>query len=128
VTFLLDSNILVPLLRNRSQDIPDPLLNALSSAGQRSSVSVAALWEIAIKNRQGKLPLPYGRAELPLAVERLGLHLLPLSGEHCVVDVDPWPATNDPFDRLMLSVCQTERLMLLTTDAKLRDHPLAWRP
>ncbi|MGF1549428.1 MAG: hypothetical protein ACFBQW_02680 [Sphingomonadaceae bacterium] len=36
--------------------------------------------------------------------------------------------TRDPFDRLLLAICQVERLRLLTTDQRLADHPLAWRP
>jgi PIN domain nuclease of toxin-antitoxin system len=38
------------------------------------------------------------------------------------------PKIRDPFDRMFIAVAEQQRLQFLTTDAKLRDHPLAWRP
>jgi PIN domain nuclease of toxin-antitoxin system len=91
-------------------------------------VSVASIWEIGIKVRQGKLMLPATLYELEERLVRLGCQILTVTGAHAVADVDPWPDTNDPFDRLLLAVCEVEGLRLVTRDAKLKDHPLAWRP
>jgi PIN domain nuclease of toxin-antitoxin system len=57
----------------------------------------------------------------------MGVVLLPISPTHATTPVDPWPQTNDPFDRILLSVCQVENLRLVTLDRALIDHPLAWR-
>lgn len=90
-------------------------------------VSIASLWELAIKVRQGKLMLPAPLAELEERLTRLGCEILPVTGPHAVAEADPWPDTNDPFDRLLLAVCLVEGLRLVTRDSKLVDHPLAWR-
>jgi PIN domain nuclease of toxin-antitoxin system len=88
-------------------------------------VSVASLWEIAIKFRLGKLAL---EVQLPELVENLGLVLLAIEASHVLAAVDPEPATRDPFDRLLLAQCAVENLHLVTIDRHLTAHPLAWRP
>jgi PIN domain nuclease of toxin-antitoxin system len=91
-------------------------------------VSVASLWEIAIKARQGKLNPAVALADFESQLEALHWCLLPVTASHAVAEVDPSPQTNDPFDRLLLAVCQVENLRLVTRDRKLVDHPLAWKP
>src|SRR3954447_8109523 len=88
-------------------------------------VSVASVWEIAIKVRQGKLETPIPVASLEQRLEELRWIVLPVTASQAVAEVDPWPDTNDPFDRLLLAVCQVEGLGLVTRDRKLLDHPLA---
>lgn len=96
--------------------------------GEIIHVSVASLWELAIKVRQGKLRTALPVGELETRVEALGWTLVAITGPHALAEVDPGPDTNDPFDRLLLAVCQVERLRLVTRDRKLIGHPLAWRP
>ena len=92
------------------------------------SVSVAGLWEIAIKVRLGKLHLDFPLEQLEDRIERLGCTIRPVTGRHVMAEVTPQPATNDPFDRLLLAVCEVEGLRLVTRDRKLVGHPLAWHP
>jgi PIN domain nuclease of toxin-antitoxin system len=91
-------------------------------------VSIASVWEIAIKYRLGKLELVVPPARLEERLESFGCAMLPVTGAHAVAELDPWPETNDPFDRLLLAVCAVEGLQLVTRDRKLVGHPLAWRP
>lgn len=91
-------------------------------------VSVASLWEVAIKVRQGKLKTDVPVTEIEESFAALGGTWLPVSAGHAVAEVDPWPDTKDPFDRLLLAICQVESLRLVTHDRKLIDHPLAWKP
>lgn len=90
-------------------------------------VSVASVWEIAIKTRQGKLNPAVPLADFDSELEALHWTLLPVTGSHAIAEVNPWPDTNDPFDRLLLAVCEVEGLRLVTRDHKLIGHPLAWR-
>lgn len=96
--------------------------------GEVIHVSVASLWEVAIKTRLGKLKTALPVDELETRVEALGWISVPIQASHAVAEVDPWPDTNDPFDRLLLAVCQVEGLRLVTRDRKLAGHPLVWRP
>jgi PIN domain nuclease of toxin-antitoxin system len=90
-------------------------------------VSVASLWEIAIKHRLGKLNLLVELETLPETVAAMGADLIAITARHVLAQADPEPPTRDPFDRLLLSQCQTEGLRLMTIDRALVGHPLATR-
>lgn len=120
-SLLLDTHFILALLA------PE-LVAGEEWASADLSVSVAGLWEIAIKVRLGKLHLDFPLEQLEDRIERLGCTIRPVIGQHVIAEVTPQPAINDPFDRLLLAVCQVEDLRLVTRDRKLVDHPLAWRP
>jgi PIN domain nuclease of toxin-antitoxin system len=88
-------------------------------------VSVATLWEIAIKWRLGKIRIVPNPSALPELLHDMGIELIAISADHVLVTVDPAPATRDPFDRLLLAQCQIEDLRLVTLDRALVTHPLA---
>lgn len=90
-------------------------------------VSVASLWEIAIKMRAGKLHLAVEPSRIEEALISWNCTILSILASHTVEEVTPWPTTNDPFDRLLLAVCSVEGLRLVTRDRYLVSHPLAWR-
>jgi PIN domain nuclease of toxin-antitoxin system len=120
VAVLLDTHFVLAILEPKS-------LVGEKWTSEAISVSIASLWEIAIKARQGKLNLVVPPARLEERLSGFGCELLSVTGRHVTAEVDPWPETRDPFDRLLLAVCQVEGLRLVTRDRKLVDHPLAWR-
>jgi PIN domain nuclease of toxin-antitoxin system len=91
-------------------------------------VSVASLWEIAIKVRLAKLETAVAVSRLEEWLSAAGWMGIPITIAHVTAEVSPWPDTNDPFDRLLLAVCQVEGLELVTRDRRLVGHPLAWGP
>jgi PIN domain nuclease of toxin-antitoxin system len=80
-------------------------------------LSVASVWELAIKHAAGRLVLP----EEPLAYVRSrtredGVALLPIQVEHvCAAALLPRHHA-DPFDRVLVAQAQAEDLVLLTHD------------
>lgn len=84
-------------------------------------------WEIAIKDRLGKLPMRTSPQSLPEALAAAGIAILGINYRHVLAGLDPEPATRDPFDRLLLAQCQVEGMRLVTVDRVLAAHPLAWR-
>ncbi|HEX9903930.1 MAG TPA: type II toxin-antitoxin system VapC family toxin [Propylenella sp.] len=125
---LLDTNILVAIVENRTQLLDSRLHEAVSDSDNELSASVASLWEIAIKVRLRKLPLHVPLSALPELFAGAGLRLLSIEAGHVLVEVAPLPNTRDPFDRLLLAQCLVENLRLVTTDRVLTAHPLSWRP
>lgn len=122
---LLDTHVMLSLLR---RDLPKrypAIANLLADPATMCFVSVASLWEVAIKTRIGKLDPGLPLDEIAGYLEALGLVLLPVGAEHVVANLNPIPATRDPFDRLLLAKCQVENLVLATVDRALADHPLA---
>lgn len=126
MNLLLDTNILVPMIDGSGRNLPAPIVQALQEADELWA-SVASIWEVAIKHRLGKLPLPCPLEDWPAALTRLNVIALTVRTAHVIEHVDPLASTKDPFDRLLLAICAAERFRLLTLDAALADHPLAWR-
>jgi len=122
---LLDTNVLIALIGEKP--LPAALKRAISAPGAQLVVSVASLWEIAIKSRLGKLKLCFPVEALGDFVEGIGAALLVIDARHAVTAAEPEPPTRDPFDRLLLAQAQVEDLRLVTLDRALAGHPLAWR-
>ena len=78
-------------------------------------VSVASMWEMALKNAKGKLPLPQG--SLTEQLEAQGFLLLPILPRHIEAAHSLTCAHADPFDRLLIAQAYDEKLTLLTRDA-----------
>lgn len=124
---LLDTNILIPLLEERSETLPATLRQALEAFGPDCTVSSASLWEMSIKMRAGKLKLCSALPAIPGLIDGLGLRRLSVSFQHAIAEIAPQPSTRDPFDRLLLAQCAVEGMRLVTLDRALAEHPYAWR-
>lgn len=90
--------------------------------------SVVSLWEIAIKYRLGKLPSPCPLEQWPRALSAMAISLMDIGASHVLAEADPVPDTDDPFDRLLLAICEAEKMRFVTLDRSLIGHPLALRP
>jgi PIN domain nuclease of toxin-antitoxin system len=122
---LLDTHILLALLEERIAAFEPGMKRLLAEPTGEFHVSVASLWEIAIKCRLGKLQLTPSLNTLPELVGGLGIELVPITDQHALIAVEPEPATRDPFDRMLLAQCQVEGFRLVTLDRALVAHPLA---
>jgi PIN domain nuclease of toxin-antitoxin system len=86
-------------------------------AGSPCVVSVASIWEVALKHRLGKLPVSPRRFRDEM--RSAGAGILSVSDEHVLTTVDLPETHGDPFDRLLLGVAEAEHLILLTADTML---------
>ena len=120
---LFDTNVVLAVAWENYSRIPDAIASLLRSEIVSPCISVASLWEIAIKWRLGKLDLPMPPDQFENFAARMDMEIVQVTAKHAVVEVDPWPQTRDPFDRLLLAQCQVEGLKLLTTDRALAAHP-----
>lgn len=85
-------------------------------AGSACVVSVASIWEVAIKHRLGKLPVAARRFRDEM--RSAGAVILSVTDDHVLTANVP-EDLRDPFDRLLLSVAEAEHLILLTADKAL---------
>jgi PIN domain nuclease of toxin-antitoxin system len=104
-------------------------LDACRDTANELLLSAASGWEIAIKHRIGKLPLPTGPATyVPDRLRSSGTVPLPVAMEH-VLRVASLPDHHrDPFDRLLVAQAQVESLTLISTDAKIAAYDVALLP
>jgi PIN domain nuclease of toxin-antitoxin system len=100
-------------------------LTAYSDTGNRLFLSVASLWEIIVKNRLGKLPLPVPIEQMIEPLKTSGaVRILPLS-ESAVMRLKTLPDVHrDPFDRMLVCQAIDESLTILTPDGILKDYPV----
>ena len=121
---LLDTQIVLKLLRGTIGAEHPGLAGSLVEAATEAYASVASLWEIAMKTRLGKLDPGMPLSDIAGYMEAVRLTVLPITTAHVVAAAEPEPDTRDPFDRLLLGVCQEENLRLATIDRVLREHRL----
>jgi PIN domain nuclease of toxin-antitoxin system len=122
---LLDTNVVLGIVNERTAALPAPTRTVLADTTSAFYVSVASLWEIAIKWRLGKLKLSCGLEMLPALIVSAGIELIPINEHHVLAAVRPEPATRDSFDRLLLAQCSVEDFRLVTVDRALASHVLA---
>jgi PIN domain nuclease of toxin-antitoxin system len=125
VRLLLDTQVLIALIEQRPDRLGRQIQAGLSVRDSAFSISVASLWEIAIKTRLGKLGLNVAIDLLPELIAAMRFDLLPILARHVLTKAEPEPSTRDPFDRLLLAQCAVEGMRLVTIDGALAAHPLA---
>lgn len=122
---LLDTHVALGLLRRSLTRQHPEIARRLADPSTLGFISVASLWETAIKARLGKLNPGMPLQDIAEYFEALGLTILPIETRHVIATADPEPETRDPFDRLLLAQCQVENLRLVTMDRALMHYRLA---
>jgi len=85
-------------------------------------VSVASLWEVAIKHALGRGDMPVSSSQAMRAFIDAGYRLLDIKPAHAVrVETLP-PLHRDPFDRLLVAQALEEPLTLVTADLVLGGY------
>lgn len=115
---LLDSNALLWAIFDRKRLSPYGLA-LLEDASNDLFVSMASIWEIAIKVAKGKLEMPNGSVSYVLQqIEESGMQLLQIGSEH-ILRTEVLPHIHgDPFDRMLIAQSLCLDLPVLTTDGK----------
>lgn len=124
---LIDTQIVLALLQDKLARRHPDAARLVDDPATIGSVSVASLWEIAIKTRLRKLDPGMPLETIAGYLEAVGLIILRIEISHVITAVEPEPLSRDPFDRLLLAQCQIENLRLVTLDRALVAHPLAAR-
>jgi len=127
VRLLIDTHFVIYLADDRLEQSSRAHRDIILHEASNVFVSVASLWEVAIKIRIGKLKLGNPIGDWPEILENASVKILPVDQSHVLHNIGPEPKTKDPFDRLLLGVCAAENLKFVTVDQALVDHPLAWR-
>lgn len=115
---LLDTHIFLWI----ADDSPRLTMKARELVDNASAiyVSSAAIWEVAVKARIGKLIVDPD--ELLLEIDNCGFEELPVLGRHAAGVARLPLIHNDPFDRLFVAQVISEKMQLLTADAKLAEY------
>ena len=119
---LLDTHLLL-WAAGMPQRLPEEARALIEQQDTELIVSVASLWEIAIKNGLGRQDFMVDPHLLRRGLLENGYAELAITGAHAVaVNLLP-PIHKDPFDRILVAQAQIESLTLLTTDEIVSRYP-----
>ena len=121
---LLDSAVFLWWVTG-SQTIPPRVRAAVSAPQNEVLVSAVSAWEIAVKHRLGKLPLPDApEALVPRERARHNFASLALD-ERSTLHLPRLPLLHkDPFDRMLVCQAIEHGLTLVTPDRAIRGYPI----
>jgi PIN domain nuclease of toxin-antitoxin system len=124
VSLLIDTHVFL-WFHNESTKLGDRLRKTIAEEPD-VYVSAAAFWEIAIKQRSGKLAF---EGSPRAAAQAAGFLELAIDGADAeTAGALDWE-NRDPFDRVLVAHCLNRGLTLVTADARLRsrrDIGLIW--
>lgn len=121
MNLLLDTHVALWAITD-DVNLGDKARELISSPANEIWVSVASIWEIAIKHSLGRGDMPVSGKDAARYFQGSGYLLLPVEAEHAVA-VESLPALHaDPFDRILVAQALTEPLRLLTRDAKVLPY------
>lgn len=112
---LLDTHALIWFINGDNQ-LPDKSINLIKNLEIKCFVSVASVWEIAIKLSLGKLDINGGFDEISKIMRRYDIELLPITFEHIQKLLTLDFHHRDPFDRIIISQGLVEKLIVVTKD------------
>lgn len=123
--YLLDTATFLWFYFGEEKQFSPKTLKILEATSNQLYFSTVSSWEIAIKYSIGKLVLKEEPKRLiPSALLKLGIQILPISLTHTLL-VSSLPFHHkDPFDRLLVCQCQTEKLTLISPDSLLKKYPV----
>ena len=97
-----------------------PARSSIEDPANQSFISVASLWEMAVKISLGKLHIeqPY-ETFIPRQMARNGFHPLPIDVGHAAALISLPFHHRDPFDRLLVAQAKVEHLAVVSRDSML---------
>ncbi|MBR3103748.1 MAG: type II toxin-antitoxin system VapC family toxin [Lachnospiraceae bacterium] len=120
MNILADTHILLWSIYDDDK-LSDKAKNYLIDGRNRFYYSLVSIWEVAIKNNIGKMPIP--AEDLLEGCDEMGFVPLPLKKEHIIrlQSLSEWEH-RDPFDRMLVAQAEAEKIHFLTEDKKILDY------
>jgi PIN domain nuclease of toxin-antitoxin system len=113
MNLLLDTHILIWWLQG-SRQLGKKARNTILRPNAQCWISVASIWEMAIKSSINKLRLTPEEC-IPALLEQ-GFRALPIAMDHAFAVRTLPPIHSDPFDRMLIAQARFEGLTIVTAD------------
>jgi PIN domain nuclease of toxin-antitoxin system len=121
---LIDTHIFIWYIQN-SERLPSSIATYINDGRNDILLSIASVWEMAIKQSTGKLNLGLPYASFIAEQMRLNsMELLPLRLDHLeVVTTMPFHH-RDPFDRILIAQAMLENIGIVSADSIFSSYPV----
>jgi PIN domain nuclease of toxin-antitoxin system len=106
-----------------SPQLTEKAKSIISDYSNEIYISIASVWEFAIKKSIGKLKLSIGDSkEFAQQIQENGLMLVGITTEQ-ITRLETLPFIHrDPFDRMLIATAFVEGLTILTADENMRRY------
>ena len=98
--------------------------NEITDIKNKCFISIASLWEIAIKSSLGKLNLKFPFDNLTTYLSANDINIFPITFEHIQTLKNLEFHHRDPFDRLIIAQAIKENLTILSRDSNFFRYPV----
>jgi PIN domain nuclease of toxin-antitoxin system len=105
------------------EQLPEKVRNEIIHIDNDCFLSVASLWEIAIKSSIGKLNLKIPFHKIADYLSGTDIKLLPIEFRHFYQLLNLEFIHRDPFDRIIISQAIVDNFTILTTDKQFKHYP-----
>ena len=121
---LIDTHIFIWYVQN-SERLPSSITAIINNGRNDILLSIASVWEMAIKQSTGKLNLGTPYASFIAEQMRLNsMELLPVRLEHLDLITTLPLHHRDPFDRLLIAQAIVEDIILISADRVFALYPV----
>lgn len=121
--YLLDTAVFLFVLMDERQRVSPRAKRILKDGGNSFCLSVASVWEIAIKHSLQKITFKGSLPDvLTDAIGKMQLEILPITMEPALRATDLPFYHPDPFDRLLISQSQMESIPIITPDRNFKKY------
>ena len=124
MSILVDSNAWIAFFED-SPVLSDRAASLMESSEEACFISIASIWETAIKIGLGKLRLPYDlESDLPQILKENGFTILGLEVGDVVAVKDLEPIHGDPFDRIQVAQARRRGWRVISRDSVFERYGL----
>ena len=89
-------------------------------------ICISSLWEISIKNRIGKLPLPCGINGVFTVTDKRGYGIIAVDQQY-IEYYNTLPLLHrDPFDGIIISTAIIENMTIITSNENIQKYNVSW--
>ena len=118
---LLDTHAVLWFFKG-DEKMPKIATDMINDPNNKKYVSIASVWEVAIKTSNGKLSVDGGIDGFINAIENNGFLLLEIDPHH-IKAVATLPFIHrDPFDRMLVAQAIEEDLYIMTVDNNIKKY------
>jgi len=123
--YILDTHVLLWSIFD-SNKLSESSQRILLDSDCRKFISISTMWEISIKNRIGKLPLPKGISDVFAEAEMNGFGVVEIN-QKCVEIYNTLPLIHrDPFDGIIIATAILGKMTIITADENIQKYDVPW--
>ncbi|MDR2166262.1 MAG: type II toxin-antitoxin system VapC family toxin [Clostridiales bacterium] len=120
---LLDTHIVLWILSS-SKRLSQSTIHIISEKKNQKFISLAAVWELAIKINRGKMAFEGGITGFLNLIQESDIEILHITPPHIEYLEKLPPIHQDPFDRIMVAQAMFEGMFFATVDSNVKKYDI----